>query len=259
MRNSNLTFFRLLARDRIEVVAIGEQGAHHHEPVVLFVILPIKSDQLALLMCGLLLGFFKCVRIQQEYGFLGVLLSPAEKHSIDVNKLHLFMYSVALVLVDLAKHLVTCLTQTNLEQSVALQMKVKELAISCEARILVDRLVIGDNLLQVEKHSVLFDLLNLLEETWVQSGLLNIEADSTDFLADIKLELVGFHNVYSKNKVLSIGSHYTNHQDQFQGKFLYLEVCLILIIEDVMEKITCLVHCLIRHKEGLGDTIECTR
>ena len=134
------------------------------------------------------------------------------------------MHSVALMLVDLAKHLVTCLTQTNLEESVALQMKVKVVAISCEARILVDRLVIRNDLLQVEKHSVLFDLLNLLEETGIQRGLLNIEADSTDFLADIELVLVSFHNVDSQHKGLCIGSHETNHQDQFKGKFLYLEV-----------------------------------
>ena len=210
-------------------------------------------------MCGLLLGFFKCVRIQQENSFLGVFLSPAEKHPIDVHKFDFLMHSVALVLVDLAKHLVTCLTQTNLEESVALQMKVKVVTISCEARILVDRFVIGDNLLQVEKHSVLFDLLNLLEETGIQRGLLNIEADSTNFLADIKLVLVSFHYVDSQHKVLCIGSHDTNHQDQFKCKFLNLEVCLILIIEDMMEEITCLVYCLIRHKEGLSDTIECTR
>lgn len=89
-------------------------------------------------MCGLLLGFFKCVRIQQEYGFLGVLLSPAEKHPIYVRKFDFLMHSVALVLVDLAKHLVARLAQTDLEESVALQMKVKVVAISCEARILVD-------------------------------------------------------------------------------------------------------------------------
>ena len=72
-------------------------------------------------------------------------------------------------------------------------MKVEVVTISCEARILVDRLVIGNDLLQVEKHSVLFDLLYLLEETGVQRGLLDIEAYSTDFLADIKLVLVSFH------------------------------------------------------------------
>jgi hypothetical protein len=120
-------------------------------------------------------------------------LSPAEKHPIDVDKFDFLMHSVALVLVYLAKHLVAGLAQTDLEESVALQMKVKVVAISCEARIFVDRLVIGDNLLQVEKHRVLFDLLNLLEETGVQGGLLDIEADPTDLLADIKLVLVSFH------------------------------------------------------------------
>ena len=90
-------------------------------------------------------------------------------------------------------------------------MKVEVLTISGETSILIDKLIICNQFLQIENHSILFDFLDLLEESRVKGTLLNIETDATDFLTDIKLEFMFFHDINCKHEILNIGSHYTDN------------------------------------------------
>lgn len=65
-------------------------------------------------------------------------------------------------------------------------------------------------LLDVEKHSILLDLFDLLEESRVQGTLLNIKWDPTNFLRDVKLELLLIHYVNGKSQVFNICPHNTD-------------------------------------------------
>ena len=90
-------------------------------------------------------------------------------------------------------------------------MQIKVGTISCESYIL-PQWFIGwyYQLLNVEKHSILLDLFDLLEESGVQGTLLNIKGDPTYFLWNIELELLLIHNVDGERQVFHICPHYTD-------------------------------------------------
>ena len=159
--------------------------------------------------------------------------------------------------VDLTQHLVSGLTNSDLEKAQLLHMKVKELAVSCESHILTDRFISWcDQILQVEDESVLLDFLNLLEETRVQSTFFNIKADSVDLLGYVEFKPMLFYQVDAEHKVLNVGSHDTNDQNDLKGKFLYSHVGLLGVIQDLVKEGTCLVNGLIRYEKGLIDPVQ---
>jgi hypothetical protein len=85
-----------------------------------------------------------------------------------------------------AHHLVAILASTNFEKSEALVMNVELLAISGKAEVLTHLLVGSDFVLDIEKDTILFDLFYLLEKLWIECSFLDIEADSINFLRNIK-------------------------------------------------------------------------
>jgi len=106
------------------------------------------------------------------------------------------MQSITLVHVNFTQHLITILTQSYLKQTLILDVQIKIGTIGCESYILAQWFVSWCyQLLNVEKYSILFDLFDLLEESGVQSTLLNIKGYPTYFLRDIKLELLLIHYV----------------------------------------------------------------
>lgn len=121
------------------------------------------------------------------------------------------MKTIALVHVHLTQHLIAIFSKANLEKTEVLNMQVEIESVCSETHILTQRLIDrGYQILDVEKHSILLNLFDLLEESGVQSTFLDIECDPADFLRDVKLELVLIHNVDGKGQVLYICPHDTD-------------------------------------------------
>ena len=135
------------------------------------------------------------------------------------------------------------------------------LVLSCVMTVIICNTLLKINLfsnqiLQVEDESVLLDFLNLLEETRVQSTFFNIKADSVDLLGYVEFKPMLFYQVDAEHKVLNIGSHDTNDQNDLKGKFLYSHVGLLGVIQDLVKEGTCLVNGLIRYEKGLIDPVQ---
>ncbi len=110
------------------------------------------------------------------------------------------METVAFVHVNLSQHLVTILSETDFEKAKVFNMQIEIGTICGKANILTQRLFgRGYQILDVEKHSILLNLFDLLEESGIQSTLFDIECDPADFLRDVKLELVLIHYVDGKS------------------------------------------------------------
>ena len=121
--------------------------------------------------------------------------------------------------IDLPKHLVTRLANTDLEEAQLLNVKVEELSIRCEAHVLTDRFVSRSNqILEIENEGVLLDDFYLFEKTRIKGTLLNIEADTIDLFGYIKIEPMLLYQVNGEYKVLNIRSHDANHKDKLEGE-----------------------------------------
>jgi len=112
-------------------------------------------------------------------------------------------------------------------------MQVEIGSISSESHILAQGFIGWCyQLLDVEKHSILLDLFDLLEESRVQGTLLNIKGDPAYFLGDVKLELLLIHNINGKSKVFHICPHYTDDKQELQSDLLDFHISLFLILKD---------------------------
>ena len=170
------------------------------------------------------------------------------------------MQSITLVHVNFTQHLITILTQSYLKQTLILDVQIKIGTIGCESYILAQWFVSWCyQLLNVEKYSILFDLFDLLEESGVQSTLLNIKGDPTYFLRDIKLELLLIHYVNGKSQVFDICPHYTDDKHELESDLLDLHIGLLFIFKDTGQEGASFINWLIRHKKCLVYSIECSR
>ncbi len=77
------------------------------------------------------------------------------------------MNSIALVLVDFAKHLIPTLTETYLKETITLKMQIEVLSICCETSIFVYEFVTCNQFLQIEKYRILLNFFDFLEKSRV--------------------------------------------------------------------------------------------